>query len=132
MSNERKKLYCQISFQEIGDEHSSIVFTQEMLISSYLNDKLTIEQLCKKYYLSNIAVKKILKNNNVNIRQPEQRSKIKKINQYTKDDIFIMEHKSYNNLAIFLNKKIETVYQNLNKKQVCWGYKWEIVYNQYG
>lgn len=109
LPEERKKLYGQKIFKKETRKNIDLSFNKEKIINSYLNDKLTIEKLSEIYGVIPQTIRKILEEANVKMRtskeQSDLASKIKQINQFTKEGVFIQSFESYQKLADYLNKK---------------------------
>ena len=94
---------------------------------------MSMLNISKSYNVGVNPIRNILKRNGIKIRSIIEdkivNPKIKKINQFSKDGVFVKSYNSISELSKKINKKEHAIRSYFSKTNVCWGYKWEIEYN---
>lgn len=94
----------------------------------YYDEDMSIRQISIKLKVSNNIIRDFLIRNGIKTKR-KRKQKIKSYIKYDIDGNFIKSY-TIEELCKELNKKEKSIYKYIKTQNICWGYKWEIIYKK--
>lgn len=106
----------------------SYTLDKDEIFRLYFDEDMTMNQISIKLGIHNNVIRDFLIRNGVKTKR-KRKLKIESYIKYDMDGNFIKSY-TIDELCKELNKKEKSIYKYIKTQNICWGYKWEIVYKK--